>query len=300
MARGIQALGVEFGDDFKRASRKNPTGFFEDRELLALSKRVRRAVGLRADSVRLVDPADWRRQEVQHLQRQAVALIRRRFAHVPVWGFKYGRTLRLIPFWEEVFAAVPVEPAYVFALRDPLSVAKSRARLDARRGTQEKSDLESLAGIVPYLARLRGLPTVVVDYDLLVQQPEAQLRRIAARLRLPVDARIDEAIRQYCISFIDPAMQRNRSTREQIERDGRLSPLARDVYFWLRELAEDSAHWDDAGLWERWRRIEDAFAVLSPALAHIDRVEGEYRHAARNPLAFIPYLGRRWRAYRQS
>ena len=291
---------MEFGNDFKRASRKNPTGFFEDRELLDLSKRVRRVLGLRADSVGLAEPADWHRPEMLALQQQAIAVIRRRFAQVAVWGFKYGRTLRLIPFWEAVFAGVPLQPSFVFALRDPLSVARSRARLDPRRGTQEKSDLESLVGIVPYLRRLRGLPMVVVDYDLLIQTPEAQLRRVAEHLRLRMDARTDAAVRDYCNAFLDPAMQRNRSSKEEMQSDARLNPLARNVYSWLRELGEDKARWDDTGRWEEWRQIEDSFAVLCPALAQIDRVEAEYRNAARNPFAFIPYLRRLWHRYRGS
>lgn len=300
IARGVAALGVEFGGDFKRASRKNPTGFFEDRELLDLSKRVRRAVGVRADSVAPIDPADWKRPRVAALQQEAIAIIRRRFAHVPAWGFKYGRTLRLIPFWEAVFAEVPVAPSFVFALRDPLSVARSRAALDARRGTQEKSDLEWLAGIVPYLRRLRGLPMVVVDYELLMQDPGRQLHRIAERLQLPLNPQIEAAIDDYRESFLDPALHRNRSSLADVRADARLNPLTRDVYLWLRELAEDNARWEADAPWEDWRQMEHTFAALAPALLHVDRVEGEYRRASRNPLAFVAYFGHLWRNYRRS
>ena len=51
ITRGLQALGVELGDQLRPGGGKNPLGFFEDEGLLKLNKRVRSALGLRADSV---------------------------------------------------------------------------------------------------------------------------------------------------------------------------------------------------------------------------------------------------------
>ena len=65
---------------------------------------------------------------------------------------------------------------YLVALRNPLSVAASRGKLDARRGRQQKSDLEWLVNVVPYFRRARSRPLVVVDYDLLLANPEAQAK----------------------------------------------------------------------------------------------------------------------------
>ena len=41
ITRGLQALGVELGDRLKAPTDKNPTGFFEDRDLLRIAKRMR-------------------------------------------------------------------------------------------------------------------------------------------------------------------------------------------------------------------------------------------------------------------
>ncbi|MFU8832265.1 MAG: sulfotransferase family protein, partial [Wenzhouxiangella sp.] len=165
VARALAALGVDLGDNFKRANRKNPTGFFEDADLLALSKAVRLHLGVRADSVRLIQADELQRPSLRPLQVRAKAIITKRFGNSPVWGFKYGRTLRILPFWEPVLADLAIEPSFVIALRNPLSVARSRARLDPRRGLQEASDLEWLVSIVPYLRRTQGYRLAVVDYD---------------------------------------------------------------------------------------------------------------------------------------
>ena len=52
ITRGLAALGVDLGDRLRRPGGKNPTGFFEDNDVLAISKRLKRALGIRGHSVR--------------------------------------------------------------------------------------------------------------------------------------------------------------------------------------------------------------------------------------------------------
>ena len=125
------------------------------------------------------------------LQEEALDVIRRRFGASPLWGYKYGRTLRLLPFWQAVFQAAGIEVRYLVALRNPLSVARSRGQLEPRRGTQEKSDLEWLVNVVPYFREVRRWPFVVVDFDLLMAEPRGQLERVARALELPVTPETD-------------------------------------------------------------------------------------------------------------
>ena len=127
ITRGIQAIGVDLGDHLRPGGGKNPTGFFEDQDLLSLNKRLKRALRIRGDSVRLIEEAEWQADAVRLLHDEAVATIRRRFGGVSLWGYKYGRTLRLLPFWRAVYEALDLDVRYVVALRNPLSVARSRA-----------------------------------------------------------------------------------------------------------------------------------------------------------------------------
>ncbi len=98
VTRAIQAVGVDLGDEFKPPSRKNPTGFFEDAALLKLSKRLRRTLGLRPDSLRLLDDSVWTSPTVMPFYKEFSATINDRFGHAPVWGLKYSRTMRLLTF----------------------------------------------------------------------------------------------------------------------------------------------------------------------------------------------------------
>src|SRR5215470_11882242 len=144
ITRGLQALGVELGDQLRPAGGKNPTGFFEDESLMTINKRLRKALGLRVESVSLIEPHHWQLPAVRALQQVAIETIRRRFHHYSLWGYKYAGTLRLLPFWRTVYHALDLDVRYVMAVRNPMSVARSRAKLNPYCGTQEQSDLEWL------------------------------------------------------------------------------------------------------------------------------------------------------------
>lgn len=290
LCRGLGALGVELGDRLKRAAPKNPKGFFEDVDLLDLNKRLHRIFDLEdtGTSLTLVGPQEWARRAaaVRALHDEAVATIRRRFGGSPLWGFKSGGLMRLLPFWEAVFRELDLEVSYVVAARNPLNVARSRARLNALRGRQEKSDLEWLVRVVPHFRSVAAHPFVVVDYDLLVSDPEAQLERIARSLALPMDDDVRAAIDAYRREFLRPRLRHHRLGIEELLRDSRINPLTRDAYRWLYRLACDEIPTAAPELWTDWRRIEESLELLAPALRHIDCLERSLERSVLRRLAY--------------
>jgi hypothetical protein len=277
ITRGLQALGVELGDRLKAPTEKNPTGFFEDRDLLRIAKRMRSELGLRAESVSLVDEAEWSKPEVDALVDEAVATIRKRFAQYPIWGFKYAQTLRMLPFWEMVTARAGIELSFVVAARNPLSVSQSRTKLDPLRGLQEKTDLEWLVNVVPYFRRMAAHGFVVVEYDLLMEDPRSQLSRMAERLSIPMGDVTQQGIEAFANEFLKPGMRHTRFVDDDLAQDPRLNPLVRDAYRWLRRLATDEVAADDQALWQDWSRIEAQVDAHAPALRHVDFLEAELR-----------------------
>lgn len=300
VTRGLQALGVELGDQLRPGGGKNPTGFFEDEGLLDINRRLRKALGIKAESVILIEPHQWQTPAVLALQQEAVADIRRRFGHYSIWGYKYARTLRLLPFWRAVFQAVELDVRYVMALRNPLSVARSRAKLDPLRGTQEKSDLEWLVNVVPYFREVKERPFVVVDYDLLLAHPEAQLERIAAALDLPKTAQTQAGIQTYAKQFLNPALQHSRFVEADLERSPRVNPFTRDAYRLLYRLATDEIAADAHEFWQSWSRIEDALNGLAPMLRYVDQLEAELRQARRSLLGPLQAVPQAWLNIRQN
>lgn len=288
ITRAMQATGVDLGNDFKPPSRKNPTGFFEDAALLKLSKRLRRTLGLRPDSLRLLDDSVWSSPQVMPYYAEFAATIEERFGHAPIWGFKYARTMRLLPFWVRLFEQMDILPAYVMPVRNPLSVARSRAKLDAHRGQQEHSDLEWLVNVVPYFQQIRGQPLVVVDYDTLIEHPVAQLERMTTRLDLPLTDKTQQEIHIFANDFLQRGLQHTRFSIDDLKKAGDINVLVRDAYCWLDQLARDDIQPTATALWDAWDEVNSGVAALGPILERMDTLNRDLRYAQWNPLSPLP------------
>jgi hypothetical protein len=286
-ARALQAIGVDLGNDFKPPSRKNPTGNFDDAALLKLSKRLRRTLGLRPDSLRLLDDDVWTSPAVMPFYGEFAATINDRFGHASIWGFKYARTMRLLPFWVHLFHKMNIEPSFVMPVRNPLSVARSRAKLDARRGVQANSDLEWLVNVVPYFDCVRGAHLVVIDYDNLMENPSTQLLRMADRLGLPVSDRTKQEIHTFANSFIQRSLQHSRFSIEELQNANNINVLVRDAYCLLDRLSRDEIRSDDPGLWSSWEKLTTDLNALGPILSQTDQLNHELRLARWNPFSFV-------------
>jgi len=280
LTAGVGALGVDLGDQLKPGGvKKNPKGFFEDTELLDVNHRVHKAFGLRASgaNVRPIDQRAWQTVDLQGLQDEAATIIAHRFSNDRPFGLKSGGLLRLMPFWDRVFEQAGVAPHYVMALRNPLGVADSRANLDIYRGYQEKSDLEWLVQVIPYIDHLKDHPLVVVDYDLLMQDPKRQLYRMATGLNLPVDNTTAAGIHAYAEGFATTDLYHHRHTPSNLQDHEELNPLTVSTYLWLHKLATDEISVDDPALWAGLSALQEQFKTMAPVLRYVDFLEDEMK-----------------------
>lgn len=276
LARGLIALDVAFGDRLKPAMRKNPRGFFEDLDLLDINYRAHACLGLRTNgsSVGWIPDQAWQATDLAPLRKEAAQLIRRRFGGYPVWGFKVGGVMRILPFWQQVLTELNQDVSYVLAIRHPASVARSRQKLDPRRGLQEKSDLEFAAQILPFAALMAKRPYVVVDYDRLIAVPADQMRRIATQLRLPVSSQVDAAIARYAAEFVSEGL---RHDQKQAQTGDGVNPLTWDLYRRLLDLARDAAAPGEPDTALDLAQLARRFEIMSTTLSLVDTLEGELR-----------------------
>jgi hypothetical protein len=180
-----------------------------------------------------------------------------------------------------------IEPSYVMPIRNPLSVARSRAKLDAHRGAQEQSDLEWLVNVVPYFSRIQNANLVVIDYDNLMADPSRQLLRLAEQLRLPINDRTQQEINTFSNTFLKPGMQHSRYTIDDLQAASNINVLVRDAYGWLDRLSRDDIQSTNPDLWSAWDNLNSGVSALGPILARIDSLNRELRHAQWNPLSFV-------------
>ncbi|MDA3919293.1 MAG: hypothetical protein PF501_01225 [Salinisphaera sp.] len=283
MTRGLAALGVDLGDQLRQAGGKNPTGFFEDKDVLAISRRLKQTLGIRGHSVRLLDDSEFATSDMTRLQAQATRTLGQRFRDTPLWGYKYSRTLRTMPFWRAIHEALDLDVRYVLALRNPLSVARSRGQINPQRGRQVWSDMEWLVNVVPYFHLIVGRPCVVVDFDRLMRHPTAQLARVARGLGLPLGDAQQAGIHEYATQFLKQDKPRTRFSREDLLTDPSANRWTAEGYSLLDQVAADELTLDSPEFVARWAAVEQAVADLRPFLAEFDHMRAQNARARWNP-----------------
>jgi hypothetical protein len=122
------------------------------------------------------------------------------------FGFKDPRTCRLLPFWQAIVSAMATDVRCVVVARNPVAVARSLHRRNKfnLEYALELWHLHMKALVGPINV---GWKKVTVEYDQLLQNPEAQLQRISAGLNLPPPQR--GATEEFCNSFLDITLRHN-------------------------------------------------------------------------------------------
>jgi O-antigen biosynthesis protein len=256
ITRGLQSLGAYLGDDFLETRPDNPTGYWENRAIVAINERVLEAFGLKWESVAWIADERWAEPALRPLAAEAAGYLQAHFLGHRLWAFKDPRTSRLLPFWRSVLQSLDLAEDYVVAIRNPLSVVRSLHQRQAMEAST--SYLLWLLYMVPNLNRIADRRFVVVDYDLVMADPRGQMERIARRLDISLDEASGGEIERFAREFVDPHLRHNVSGSADFDTVPHLSPLSRRAYQWLQQLASDRIDNADGQFWSAWRRISDS------------------------------------------
>lgn len=109
----------------------NEKGFWEDLEIVDLNVEMLAALKSDWHFLAAITAADVETLRYQGYVDRAAVLLSAKLSQTPAYGFKDPRTSKLLPFWVEVFKAMGIQPYYVLAIRNPLSIEKSLAKRDA-------------------------------------------------------------------------------------------------------------------------------------------------------------------------
>jgi hypothetical protein len=263
MTRGLQMMGVYLGSDFLSPQPDNTTGYWEDRNIFELNERLLAVFGLKWEDIAPIEDDRWHEPAVEALQAEAVEYLRLHFVDRPLWGFKDPRTIRLMPFWQSVLQRLNVDECYLVAIRNPRSVANSlllRQNMDVVTG-----HLLWLNYLVPNLSKIANRPFIVADYDLVMAAPRQQLERIARGLDIPLNEASKAGIDQFVADFLDPGLRHNFFDVSDFEVNPKVSPLTREAYLWLYELATDQTPVDSPRFWAAWEGSRKAVEKLIAA-----------------------------------
>jgi hypothetical protein len=278
VTRALEVLDVSLGSNLMPASEHvNPKGFFEDLEVNALNIDMLGAIGSDWSRVSPISTSQLDLLKQGGFFRHAADLIQAKCRDTPVFGLKDPRISKLLPFWNQVFDSLEYDVAFVVALRNPLSIAKS---LEKRDGFQASHSfflwlghmLESLRGSA-------GRPRMVIDYDQLIRSPEVQVKRMAATLSLKVD---ESALEAYAKEFIDRNLRHTIYTNEELLTESGCPALIKEMFAWLLQAAteqislEDKRFREASQAWfKEFERLKVSLELIDDQLGHIDRLHRE-------------------------
>ena len=272
ITRGLPELGVDLGDTFiPTIVSQNAKGFWEDIDLNHLDDELLNAMGFRWDSVAAITPSAFKGQEVDAFRMRAIDLLVKKLADKPVWGFKDPRVVRLLPFWKPIFESLGVLDNYIIVVRNPLSVAKS---LEVRDGFSfAKSCLLWLEHTLSAVSQTVGSPCVVVDYDLLLDNPIRELERIATTLKLDMPANEQLANSEYLRHFLTTELRHFSLPSGVLRTHPVYAGLAREVYELMVQVTQDRLSIEELRSKEPWKRVEDLLENFAPFLLYLDNRE---------------------------
>lgn len=285
VARALNVFGVALGDRLHAAAQDNEKGFWEDIDVVRLSDRALAHLGKSWSSLTPLTDEDFAALQAAGFVDEAASLLAARLQAYPRYGFKDPRVARLGLLWRAAMARCGVRAAAVVVLRHPLSVARSLARRDGL--SEERSLLLWLTYTLASLQHSAGLPRLVLDYDLLLARPAAELARVGAALGLPLQS---EEVARFAGEFLDEGLRHSRFEADELARLPAALPLTADVYRALLACAEDRDTLDSAALQDGLRGWCEDLARLRPVLLAADQGDAVQARRQREMAVRLPAL----------
>jgi lipopolysaccharide biosynthesis protein len=235
ITRGLQAVGVGLGDKLMPPmAGVNEKGFWEDLEIVDLNVEMLAALKSDWHFLSAITGADVETLRTKGYVERAAALLNAKLAQSSAYGFKDPRTSKLLPFWVEAFKAAGIQPHYVLAIRNPMSIEKSLAKRDAF--DPKKSYLLWIDHVVTSLAFAEHERLIVIDYDRLMQDPDGQMNRLSHFLGTAVD---QSELDSYKSEFLDTSLRHTVFGIDDLHTDPNWPPLLQEVYTSLLSASED-------------------------------------------------------------
>ncbi|HBO9081102.1 TPA: hypothetical protein ACKPJS_002759 [Pseudomonas aeruginosa] len=269
LSAGLEALGVEFGENLIPPRPDNPKGYWEDARLVAFNDRVLSLCGFSSGDVGLSSRRVLGVERFEEIVQQAMALLTELLAGKALLGIKDPRMPRLMPIWQAAFDALGLWVDYVIAARHPLSVAESLAARDHL--SREKSLMLWYEHSCRSMQWALHKGAVVVDYDRLLALPRQELGRIGHRLSLPVD---ESACARFVGDVLDVELRHSSHDASALAAAAGSFQALLEVHEALQQFAVD--RFDIEG----WKGLEREFSRAMPLLEYVGELDRQLWQSA--------------------
>ncbi len=269
VTKGLQVMGVILGEQLLVEASDNEKGFWEDRDVLALNSEILGALS-KLDWHSLVPaPIDKLSAKSLSLYRsRAITFLQEKMKGKSIFGIKDPRLCRLLPFWKDVFEFLELDVSYVISIRNPISVAHS---LKKRDGFEfEKSYYLWLIHVVSSMVESMGNPRVIIDYDLLMEQPEEQLQQIAKILNLSFE---ESYLDEYINKYITDQMRHTQFHVDDLSSIPDLPDEIIEAYTLLNRVAKGQISISSKDVYDTFKKLELRIDALCPVFKYVEKKE---------------------------
>lgn len=290
ITRGLTVLGVELGKNLLAgAANDNDKGYFEDIEIFNLNLALLESLEVDWKTSRSLPRSLFSAKKFEHLKEQAKVLLNDRLGQGNIYAFKDPRTVKLLPFWQMILETLNIEPYYLIAVRNPKSVVRSLA--SGKRGVikDEKGYLLWLDHVLLALSQTNNTKRIVVEYDILLENPAAELARIATVFNLPFN-RESEALRLFADEFLSGQLRHTKFSNNDLLNDANMPLDIADVYQTVQDYATDKVDLNDAIAIEKIALYKAKYDAYQPVFNYLNYLEAENESIANNRLRDHEYI----------
>ncbi|MBL4670581.1 MAG: glycoside hydrolase family 99-like domain-containing protein [Flavobacteriales bacterium] len=268
VTRGLVALGAAVGKNIVPAGFDNPTGFWEDKDIVEINDRLLKLLGYSYESLALVPNNLYSDPRVESLKQEATELVRVKIAQSSLWAVKDPRISRLLSFWKPIFSHAGAEVEYVIAMRNPLSVVRSLEKRN--QFPLQKSLLLWLEHYVGAVTGTHEATRIFVDYDRLLNNPRLELARLANALCLSGLDHDGSGIDEFVDTFLSKDLCHNQYTQEDLELAADIPVSVIQAYESLLEASKAQVSPTNITFEERWSQLEEGLEDISPILKFLN------------------------------
>jgi hypothetical protein len=246
MARVVNLLGADIGNDLLPAATDNPKGFWENRKILRIHENLLKDLGSIYDDVRPL-PTGWLTSEpALRAQAEILAVLKEDFGESDLWCLKEPRMCRLIRLWLPLFPELGCSPHFLIAFRHPFEVAASLERRN--KIAPLKSMMWWLDHVLEAEETTRGYRRAFASMSGLLSDWRLTMKRVSETLQIewpvaPEDAK--EAVEE----FLDIGLRHHEDTREVRTTDPD-SPDWVDRAYHALKVAEETCGEPDLGFFD--------------------------------------------------
>ena len=175
----LNRAGIDFGNNLIPPNNDNPTGFFEDWDILKMNNFMLEAQNSSWYSIKPLNKS-WK--NLSRSKKRLTHYLKRKISKSNIYGIKDPRIIRLFPVWKEIFRDLELSPCFIIIVRDVRAVCES-----LRKRNCFSPLFSSIFWAIENLnseKQTRGYKRVFLSYEDLLKDPMTCIGKIKDHLEL--------------------------------------------------------------------------------------------------------------------